>query len=51
MHVDICFCRDIVKLWRVAGDRYMAGRHQLAEAQGPEYSLYDDFPEDLNQVQ
>jgi hypothetical protein len=42
--------RDIVKLWTVAGQRYLAGRHELAGVQGPEYSLYDDFPEELNEV-
>ncbi|KAK9909479.1 hypothetical protein WJX75_002916 [Coccomyxa subellipsoidea] len=42
--------QDIVKLWTVAGQRYLAGRHELAGVQGPEYSLYDDFPEELNEV-
>lgn len=42
--------RDIVKLWKVSGSRYLAGRQELAEVQGPDYSLYDDFPEELNEV-
>ncbi|EIE24458.1 hypothetical protein COCSUDRAFT_61884 [Coccomyxa subellipsoidea C-169] len=41
---------DIVKLWKVSGSRYLAGRQELAEVQGPDYSLYDDFPEELNEV-
>ena len=49
-NVVLCCSRDMVKLWTVAGKRYMAGRHELAEVQGPDYSLYDDFPEELDEV-
>ncbi len=37
--------RDIRVLWTLAGKRRAASAQQLQAALGPDYSLWDDFPE------
>ena len=43
-------CRDIRQAWATAGQRYRASREAIALAQGPLYSIWDDFPDEPGQV-
>ncbi len=49
-NVLACRCRDIVKLWKLAGQRRKASAQQLRNTLGPDFSLWDDFPEELGQA-
>ena len=42
--------RDIRVLWKLAGQRRKASAQQLREALGPDFSLWDDFPEQPGQA-
>ncbi|KAK9819482.1 hypothetical protein WJX81_005355 [Elliptochloris bilobata] len=42
--------KDICQLWKLASQRRKASAQQLREALGPDYSLWDDFPEHPGQV-
>ena len=37
-------------LWKLAGQRRKASAQQLREALGPDFSLWDDFPEQPGQA-
>ena len=45
-----CCCRDIAKLWKLAGQRRKASAQQLRNTLGPDFSLWDDFPEEIGQA-
>lgn len=38
--MNLLRCRDIKRLWKVAGQRYTAPKQQAAAAVGPDYSLW-----------
>ena len=43
-------CRDMRRLWKLAGQRFTASASQVAAAIGPDYSVWQDLPADYTQI-
>ena len=43
-------CSDTVRLWRLAGQQYIASARQVQNATGGNWTIYDDLPSGPEQV-
>ena len=46
--VSLC-CRDMVRLWRLSGERYQASPLDVLAATGRDYNMLDEFPGEYGQ--
>ena len=45
-----CCCSDIEALWRIAGERYVAHPQDIQNTVGPDFSMWDAFPDEPGKV-
>ena len=45
-----CCCSNIEALWRIAGERYTAHPQDIQNTLGPDFSMWDAFPDEPGKV-